>query len=192
MSQKKIFVGVSPKAFDLADAVMIFGFFGFFIALGVGFYLGVVELRYLLHGSTAVATINHESYESRRVGGHRLSNGYLTSIAKLEYTFREESGLIRREYAEIDCYFLTIGRDKTVLVQYIPGVRNVSRVKVSVYSYAQRFLLETLLMAGVLIIVAALCNVWYWLENRPSTKERSSVPAGSANDAVQDDPSRID
>lgn len=172
MSQKTILVSAAGKAFYLFVAL------GICFGLGVGFYFGVSELRYSLYGSTTLATINHESYEWRREGGHRRGSGGLkTRIATLDYSFQEESGLARREYAEIDCRFLAIERDKTVLVQYIPGVRNASRVKRSVYSYAQSFLFDILLFSGALIIVAALCGVWDILQS-VWTRAKPYVRAG--------------
>lgn len=162
MSQETIPVNSSDNALNL------FAFLSVCFVLGLGLYFGISELRYFIFGATTVAKINRESYEFRSEGGRRaIGGGSNSRVAELDYSFQEKSGWIRMESAEINCKSLTIGPDKTVQVQYIPGVKNASRVKNtrSLYSYAWSFLIDVLLLLGSVIVVGSLWGIWYILHS---------------------------
>jgi len=147
--------------------IMIFGpllvaalFIFFFSVVGYYFYDAFQEARYRLYGETTAAKVYQKSQAvglETRISRTSPMREYKALV--LNYSFQDTSGSPRIGQDEVRLGSLSVGREnETVLVEYIPGVKNASRVKgarsLFRFLYYSPFPLVFLFLVGLLVYSA--------------------------------------
>ncbi len=133
-------------------------------------YYGFQEMRYSLTGATAIARVTHKSQEARSSG----KGGGTHQVLVLDYTFVDASGTHHTERDEVPLGW-RFGRDETVQVEYLPGIKNGSRV---MGKYSPMLVLGIVsVIGGFVVWLMALSN------SKASEPMEPLVPSASVDNA---------